>query len=75
MFEDYAIAIGNMSRKIEELEKRLSVAESHIKILEIDHQIDVINPSWLDEDEADEEWYDWRDEQEYEDRWERRADD
>ena len=51
MFEDYARAIGNMSLRIDELEKRLSIAESHIKILELDHQIDVINPIWLDEDE------------------------
>ena len=50
-FEDCVIDIGNILRKLEGLEKRLSVAEKHIKILEVDRQIDVINPSWWDENE------------------------
>lgn len=72
MIDNYVIA--ELLKNYEALERRLSVAEKHIKILEIDRQIEVMNPSWRGEDETDEEWYDWRDEQEYEDRWERRAD-
>ena len=34
-FEDYVIDIGNILRKLEELEKRLSVAEKQIKVLEM----------------------------------------
>ena len=52
MIDNYVIA--ELLKKYEALERRLSVAEKHIKILEIDRQIDVMNPSWRGEDETDE---------------------
>ena len=49
MIDNYVIA--ELLKKYEALERRLSVVEKHIKILEIDCQINVINPNWWDEDE------------------------